>query len=119
MREANHRDYVTCRMDAFIHIENMGIDLLAKTFQPLVTKSADYNFSETAAFVSMVSKTAERNSRGMVRLAAKLTATEPEVRQQFATMATQVGERAAERSASTADSDQAAYRQPSVAAPQR
>jgi hypothetical protein len=115
VREADNRDYVTCRMDAFIHIENMGVDLLAKTFQPLVTKSADYNFSETAAFVSMVSKTAQRNSRGMVRLAAKLTSTQPEVRQQFATVASQVGERAAERNAGTSDSEQAAYRQPPAA----
>ena len=114
MHETNNRDYVTCRMDAFIHIENMGVDLLAKTFQPLVTKSADYNFSETAAFVSMVSKTAERNSRGMVRLAAKLSATQPEVRQQFADVATQVGERAAERIANTPAGEQATYRQPAA-----
>jgi hypothetical protein len=134
VRENNNRDYVTCRMDAFIHIDNLGVDLLAKTFQPLVTKSADYNFTETAAFVSMVSKTAERNSRGMVRLAAKLKATEPEVRQQFAAVASQVGDRASERQAAasdrqaaaaerqpaTADGEQAAFRQSSApTGPQR
>jgi hypothetical protein len=118
-REANNRDYVTCRMDAFIHIENVGVDLLAKTFQPLITKSADTNFSETAAFLSMVSKTAARNSRGMVRLAAKLALTQPDVRQQFAVVSNQVGTRAAARQTDAANPDQAAYRQGQPAAAQQ
>lgn len=96
-QEADSRTYMTCRMDAFIQIENAGVDLLAKTFQPLITKSADYNFSETAAFFSMVSKTAERNPRGMVRLSAKLAGVDADVRQEFATVASQLPQRVAER----------------------
>lgn len=98
-QEADTRVYVTCRMDAFIQIENAGVDLLAKTFQPLITKSADYNFSETAAFFSMVSRTAERNPRGMVRLSAKLTGIEADVRQEFAVVSSQTAQRVAERKA--------------------
>lgn len=99
VQEADSRVYVTCRMDAFIQMENAGVDLLAKTFQPLITKSADYNFSETAAFFSMVSKTAERNPRGMIRLSGKLTGIDGEVRTQFAVVAGQLAQRAADRKA--------------------
>ncbi len=97
IRETDGRDYITCRMDTFIHIENVGVELLAKTFQPLVTKSADYNFQETAAFVSMMSKTAEKNPQGIGRLAAKLQATEPEIRNQFAVMAQNTADHANQR----------------------
>jgi len=97
IRETNDRYYVTNRLDAFIHIENAGIDLLAKSFQPLVTKSADINFTETAAFVSTVSRTAEANTRGMVRLANKLKRVEPELRQEFAELSLEVGRNATQR----------------------
>ena len=96
-RETNDRFYVTTRLDAFIHIENVGFDLLARSFQPLITKSADYNLAETAAFVSTVSRTAEANTRGMARLAGKLSHVEPEVRQQFATVSAQIARDAQER----------------------
>ncbi len=98
-------------MDAFVNIENVGVDLLAKTFQPLVSKSADYNFTETSAFLSMVSKTAKRNPRGMGRLAAKLTSIDPQVRQDFAEVSLQVSQRASEAETASADESQPAYRQ--------
>jgi hypothetical protein len=97
MRETDGHDYVTCRMDTFIHIENVGVDILAKTFQPLVTKSADYNFQETVAFVSMMSKTAERNPQGVARLAGRLKTTDPEVRNQLAVLAQEAADHAAQR----------------------
>jgi hypothetical protein len=97
IRETDGHDYITCRMDAFINIENVGVDLLAKTFQPLVTKSMEYNFQETAAFVSMVSRTAERNPDGIGRLAAKMKATPLETREQFVQLAHAAADRAGER----------------------
>ena len=102
MQETNDRHYVTSRLDAFIHIEHVGVDLLAKTLHPLVTKSADYNFTETTAFLSSVSRTAELNSRGMLRLAGKLTRLEPDVRKQFGELTTEVAKKAADRNATAA-----------------
>ncbi len=93
VQEANGRKYVTSRMDAFIHIEHLGIELLAKTFQSLVTQSADYNFTETAAFMGNVSRTAESNSAGMGRLAAKLKHVAPEDSQKLADLANNVAEK--------------------------
>jgi hypothetical protein len=99
VRETDNKDYVTCRMDVFINIENAGVDILAKTFQPLITKSADYNFQEIVSFVSLLSKTSERNPQGIGRLAAKCTGADPEIRNQFATLAQQTAEHAVQRHA--------------------
>ncbi len=73
VQETNGRYYITNRLDTFIHIDHVGLDLVAKTFSPLVTKTIDINFRETAAFVGVVSRTAAVNPQGMRRLAAKLT----------------------------------------------
>lgn len=51
--------YVTSRMDAFFRIEHSGLELMAKTFHPLLVKSADTNFLETAKFFSELARVAE------------------------------------------------------------
>lgn len=97
VQETDSNYYITNRLDAFIQIEQAGAELLARTFQPLVARSADYNFSETAAFLSNVSRTAERNPPGLARLATRLKELSPDVRTRFAELALEVGERAKER----------------------
>jgi hypothetical protein len=72
VQETNGRSYVTVRVDSFVHIEQMGIELVAKTVQPWINKTADRNFIETLGFVSTFSQTAEKNPQGMQRLAARL-----------------------------------------------
>ena len=99
MRETDGRYHVTSRMDTFIQIDHAGVELLAKTLQLLVHRSADYNFVETAGFLGTVSRTAEANPSGMCRLAEKLTNVEPEVRDRFSELSIQVGKKARERDA--------------------
>lgn len=99
MRETDGRYHVTSRMDTFIQIDHAGVELLAKTLQLLVHRSADYNFVETAGFLGTVSRTAEANPSGMCRLAEKLTNVEPEVRDRFSELSVQVGKKARERDA--------------------
>ncbi len=99
LQETNNRYYVSSRMDAFIQLEQVGVELLAKTFQPLITKSADVNFIEPPAFLGNISRTAELHPRGMKRLASRLTGLEPEVRARFMELAAQAAERNAERQA--------------------
>jgi hypothetical protein len=82
-RETNDRYYITCRMDAFIQLKNVGVELVAKTFQPLVGKTADHNFRETAAFMSLVSRSAEAKPDAVARLASKLTKVDDADRDQF------------------------------------
>ncbi|MHB1034144.1 MAG: hypothetical protein ACYC35_04845 [Pirellulales bacterium] len=99
IREPNGRYYITNRLDAFMHVESKGVEILAKTFQPLVGKVADYNFVETAGFLGRLSHTAEVNRDGMARLASKLENVHPEIRDQFALVVDQVAEKADVRQA--------------------
>ena len=99
VRAADGRYHVTSRLDMFIKIENPAVELLVKAFQPMVGAVSDTNFSETAAFIARVSRTAERNPEGMKRLAEKLTGLTPEVREKFASLNAKVGEKARQRQA--------------------
>ncbi|MGD9632038.1 MAG: hypothetical protein AB7G28_15210 [Pirellulales bacterium] len=72
VRETNGRSYITVRVDSFVEIQQMGVELVARTVQPWINQTADRNFIETLGFVSTFSQTAEKNPQGMQRLAAKL-----------------------------------------------
>lgn len=81
---------VTGTMDVYLKLDNIGADLITRTLGPLVGKTADYNFVESAKFVSQISNVCERNPIAAQHLAAKLDKVRPEVRQQFATIAANI-----------------------------
>lgn len=83
VKETDGRIHVTSRMDTFIDLDSAGLELFAKTVQPLVGKAADHNFTETAAFFGTLCRAAERNPAGVERLSAKLTKLDPKVRDEF------------------------------------
>ena len=91
------RAVVLNQLDVFLKVENVGIDLLAKTLHPLVGKSADYNFIESAAFLGKISQAAEANGPGVQRLAANLDKVDVAVRDRFSELAGAVSHRAALR----------------------
>jgi hypothetical protein len=97
VQETNGRYYVTSRMDTFIQIDHVGVEILAKSLQPLMHRSADYNFVETASFFGSVSRAAEMNPAGISRLAAKLTKIAPDVQDEFAETAMGVSVRSRQR----------------------
>jgi hypothetical protein len=98
---ADYRAQVTNRLDMFLAIDNVGAELLAKTLQPLVGSTADANFTESAKFISKLSKTAEDNPDGMPRLANKLNRCDANVKQGFSNVAASVPQRVAERKSGT------------------
>jgi len=81
---------VTSRMDVFLQIDNLAIDAVTRTLHPLLGKSADLNFIESTKFVERISQTSAENGPGMARLAGRLDKTDEEVRQEFATITSQV-----------------------------
>lgn len=89
------RPVVRCGIDAFLHLENVGVGMLAKTFQPLVTTAADHNFHETAAFLSSVHHAAAANYAGMQRLSERLNKVDEADRQEFSDLTTQIAVQAA------------------------
>jgi hypothetical protein len=95
-RKANGRFEEIVKLDTFLHVDNVGIELLAKMFQGLVGKTIDHNFAETVAFIGSVSHTAEINPRAVRRLAGKLDHVEPERRDQFTSIIDGVAEKLAD-----------------------
>jgi hypothetical protein len=95
VRGPNGRVTVVNRLDAFLRIENVGLEIVAKTLQPLLGKTADHNFSETTSFVNTLAHTAQTNPVGVSRLAQRLRHVDPPIRQQFADLAVRSADDAA------------------------
>ncbi len=88
------RVLISNRLDVFVALENVGAEFVAKTLHPLVGRTADHNFSESARFIAQVSQQAEVNEPGMQRLAQRLNNVDEAVRTRFAELASDVNERA-------------------------
>jgi hypothetical protein len=96
VQETNGRHYVTVRVDSFIRIDQMGVELVAKTVQPWISKIADRNFIETLTFVSNFSRTAEKNPQGMQRLATRLGSLDEPTRNELVAVCYRTAERYAQ-----------------------
>jgi hypothetical protein len=88
------RSQIVNSLDVFLRMDRVGADILLKTLHPLMGKTADFNFVESAKFLGQVSKAAENNGPGMERLAARLENVEPPLRELFARHAEIVYQRA-------------------------
>jgi hypothetical protein len=99
VQETNGRHYVTVCVDSFVRIDQMGIQLVAKTVQPWISKIADRNFIETLSFVSNFSRTAEKNPQGMQRLATRLSSLDEPTRNELVALCFRTAERYAQRDA--------------------
>jgi hypothetical protein len=76
-RAANGRFEETVRLDTFLHVDNIGLEIIAKLFQGVVGRTIDHNFGETVAFMGSMSHTAETNPRGIARVATGNVAPSP------------------------------------------
>lgn len=97
IQETNGRRYVTVRIDSFVRIEQLGVEIIAKTVQPWINKTADQNLIETLTFVSNFSRTAEKNPQGMQRLASRLNSVDDPTRTELVSLCFQTAERYAQR----------------------
>jgi hypothetical protein len=91
-----NRPIINGSMDVFLKLDNLGADLLTRTLSPLVGKTADYNFVESAKFLSQISQVCEHNPTGAQILATKLTKIQPQIRDEFARIALRIGCEAAD-----------------------
>ncbi len=101
VRETNGRHYITVRIDSFVRVEQLGVEIIAKTVQPWINKTADQNVIETLTFASNFSRTAEKNPQGMQRLANRLNAVDEPTRNQLVSLCFRTAERYAQRDPAT------------------
>jgi hypothetical protein len=93
-RDPAPQSKITSQLDAFVQVDPAGADLVVRTLQPVIARTAEHNFRETLLFVSRVSQALEKSSLGVPHLASRLTALEASVREKFVQIATNVHHRA-------------------------
>ena len=83
--DRNSGDPVTIgTLDCFLQLDNLGADLLVRTFGGLIGRSADHNFRETARFIEQVSAASTSSPAAMLDVARRVPQTDSLVRQRFA-----------------------------------
>lgn len=81
----------TVQIDAFLDMDGMGLEIVTRTLQPLIVRSAAANFHEICLFMANLSAAAEENPDGVAHLASRLTRTEAADRDTLARIARAAG----------------------------
>ena len=96
--------YVVTQLDAFVKVNNFGVEMFAKMLAPMLGRIADSNFEETIAFLGNVSEAAQANPEVIRRLALRLESIRKEVRDEFIQVAYHTAQLAINRSGEGLDS---------------
>jgi hypothetical protein len=91
----------TVQIDAFLDVDGVGLEIVTRTLQPLIIRSAATNVHEISLFVSQFAAAAARNPTAVARIADRMTRTSPEDRRTLVTLA--AGPGATRTSASARD----------------
>lgn len=84
VRDADDHNVIQCRLDSFVQLDNIGVEIFAKTFHNMIGGVADHNFKETTGFASTVSRAAENGPEGLQRISAKCERVAPQTKERFA-----------------------------------
>ena len=84
---------LTNQMDIFLRVDNLAADMIARTLQPMVGRTADHNFNESLLFLQAFSETAAHDPQRVEQLVQQLSQVEPETRHQFKQVVTTVPQR--------------------------
>lgn len=80
-------------LDCFLQVEQLAADLIVRTFGPLIGRTADHNFAETAKFINQLGVNARSNPDGLEDLALRLPQVPDLTRQRFAALVRQSAQR--------------------------
>lgn len=84
---AADRPRQTVQLDAFLDVDGLGLEIVTRTLQPLIVRSAATNLHEISLFVSQFSAAAARNPAAVARLADRMSRTEPQDRRTLVALA--------------------------------
>lgn len=88
---ADGRPRQTVTVDAFLDMDGRGLEIVTRTLQPLIVRSASSNLHEICLFMTSLSAAAKSNPEGVVRLIGRLPRTDPADKQALAGIARAVG----------------------------
>jgi hypothetical protein len=88
---ADGRERQQILIDAFLDMDGVGLEIVTRSLQPLIVRSAASNLHEICLFMATLSEAATDNPEGIVHLASRLTRTDPEDRQSLARIARSAG----------------------------
>lgn len=80
-------------LDCYLQIEQVAADLILRTFGPLIGRSADHNYTETARFLDQLGLAACRNPQGLEDVALRMPQVSDATRHQFVSLIRQAAER--------------------------
>lgn len=80
-------------LDCFVQVDHLAADLIVRTFGPLIGRTAENNFAETARFIDQLGHSSRNNPAGMEELALRLPQVSEGVRVQFAGVVRQTAAR--------------------------
>lgn len=85
--DAQGRPQQAVQIDAFLDVDGLGLEIVTRTLQPLIARSAAANLHEICLFVSQFSGAAQRNPAGVERLVERMSHTTPTDRRTLARLA--------------------------------
>ena len=85
MVDGRHRQAV--QIDAFLDMDGIGLEIVTRTLQPLIVRSAAANLHEICLFMASLSDSAAANPEGVASLARRLPRTAEADQQALATIA--------------------------------
>jgi hypothetical protein len=100
---AGGREQQTIEVDAFVDMDGTGLEIVTRTLQPLIVRSAAANLHEICLFMSSLSQAAETNPEGVVRLVSRLPRTEPADKESLAGIARAAGRGRVRTAAATSE----------------
>lgn len=91
--DASGNPVVEGTLDCFVQVDSVAADLVVRTFGPLIGRTADNNFAETARFLDQLGLSAQSNPAGLEDLAMRLPQVSETTRAQFAAAIRQAAHR--------------------------
>jgi hypothetical protein len=85
--DAQGRPRQAVQIDAFLDVDGLGLEIVTRTLQPLIIRSAAANLHEICLFMSQFSAAGQRNPAGVARLADRMSRTAPADRHTLARLA--------------------------------
>lgn len=87
MPAVDGRERQMVQIDTFLDMDGVGLEIVTRTLQPLIVRSAAANLHEICLFMTTLSDSARTNPEGVAQLAGRLQQTQAADRQTLATIA--------------------------------